>query len=191
MLAGSFQGDINYLFRAVADQLEEDEENHSAYRNLAVEFLNNNKEYVRKFFAQDKGDNFDDYISRMEKNGTWGGHLELSALSESLNLTIQVYIKDQESITIEGSTKGGARVVRLAYHRAQEHYDSVRRLDGKHEEWPDLVFTKQGLLDRRCTRNRGALTLEQLTKRNKKRKAENDLYVETCDASAGSSCRPS
>ena len=82
--------DGNCLFRAVADQLEDDEENHSAYRKTALEFLKNNKGRVRKFFAQDNGDNLDDYISHMEKDGSWSGHLELSTLCDTLNLTIQI-----------------------------------------------------------------------------------------------------
>ena len=78
----------------------------------------------------------------MEKDGTWGGHLGLSALSDTLNLTIQIYIKDQGCITIEGTQKRGARLIRLAFHKVQEHYDSIKILDGKNEEWSDLVYTK-------------------------------------------------
>jgi len=160
--------DGNCLFRAVADQLEDDEENHNLYRSVATDFLKKNKEKMKKFIAQENGENIDEYIAHMEKDGSWGGHLELSALSHKLNLTIKIYIKDQECITIEGTQRKGARLIRIAFHKAQEHYDSIKRLDGKSEEWLDLVYTKQGTLDRRCSLNQGVLALEQVIKEGRR-----------------------
>ena len=55
--------DGNCLFRAIADQLEDDEESHNLYQNIAVEFLKQNKERVRKFIIQENGENLEDYIS--------------------------------------------------------------------------------------------------------------------------------
>jgi len=138
-----------------------------------------------KFIAQENGESLENYIALMEKSGTWGGHLELSALCDSLYLRIQVYIKDQESIIIEGNQGRGARLVRLAFHKAQEHYDSIKRLDGKDEEWPDLKYTKQGLLDRRCNLNRGILAFEQLVKGSRKRKADWNILEDTGGNYAG------
>lgn len=77
-----------------------------------------------------------------------GSQLEIQALSEALNLKVHIHSKGRDPITIGPCSLNNFREVHLAFHPLQEHYDSVRSL----AELPNscsLVFTKNGLLDKR------------------------------------------
>lgn len=169
--------DGNCLFRSLADQLDNNEELHERYRKISVKFLRENEDYIKNFVCVETADSFQEYTERMETLGTWGGHPELYALSEALNLLIILYVKDQECICIGNPNRIGVRVVRLAFHVKQKHYDSVR-IDGKEQAWSELSFTKNGAIDKRCKINREILHECNLMKLKKKRKAEKVLlYV--------------
>ncbi len=47
------QADGNCLFRAVADQLEGNQEKHEKYRSLAVNYIQNNSEIFQPFIVED------------------------------------------------------------------------------------------------------------------------------------------
>ena len=64
-------GDGNCLFRAIADQIEGDEEKHEAFRADCVEYIENNKEHY-KMFLDDDTEDIDEYLNNMRTNTTWG-----------------------------------------------------------------------------------------------------------------------
>ena len=177
--------DGNCLFRALSHQLLNDQDHHQKLRNIAVDFIQQNEKIVKDFLLPEVGDNLHSYISNMIKDGSWGGHLELYALSEALNLTISIHLAGNETITIEGPHCQEPRRVHLVFHKAMQHYDSLRRIDGTIESWPKLILTNKGTLDRRCKQNRGALLMQDAGKSSRKRKAEKPLLSEISESDNG------
>jgi len=132
-------GDGNCQFRSIADQLDGDENGHAQYREMAVDYITKNKEYFAMFLPDDE--NIDEYIKDMSESGTWGGHFELVALSNVLNVKFCLYLKDEDCYMVKSSEKDlkGVKVVHLAYH-VDQHYSSVRKIgdeaQGPAEEVP-------------------------------------------------------
>ena len=88
--------DGNCLFRAVAHQVIGDQEQHAAFRAEAVKYMRNNKEqFFDNFIVGDKAR--DDYCNEMEKDGTWGDHIALSAMARLLRLNVRVHRADSGS----------------------------------------------------------------------------------------------
>lgn len=127
------EGDGNCLFRSVADFVDGDEKEHDQYRRMAVDYITKNKEYFAMFLLDDE--NIDEYIKDMDEDGTWGGHFELVALSNLLNVKFCLHIKDHEPVIVKSSEKDlrGNKVVHLAYH-VDEHYSSVRKIGDEAKE---------------------------------------------------------
>jgi OTU domain-containing protein 3 len=128
------EGDGNCLFRSIADFVEGDENNHAKYREMAVEYITEHKDYFALFLLDDE--NIDEYIKDMEESGTWGGHFELVALSSLLNAKFCLHVKDKDPVIVKSSERDlkGVRMIHLAYH-VDEHYSSVRRI-GDDEKAP-------------------------------------------------------
>ena len=57
------EGDGNCLFRAIADQIERNQEMHLMYRRLIIEYITTNKEHFIPYMEDDEP--FDDYVARM------------------------------------------------------------------------------------------------------------------------------
>ncbi|OMJ95161.1 hypothetical protein SteCoe_1535 [Stentor coeruleus] len=114
-------GDGNCLFRAISDQITGNENSHSEYRVLAIEFMRENSEDFSPFVEDDEP--FDDYIKRMSKLGTWGGNMELQALSLVLNVNIKIHRLGEPIWEITNFDR--ERSIHLSYHDG-DHYNSVR-----------------------------------------------------------------
>jgi len=71
--------DGNCLFRSIADQLEGHEKLHRKYRQEAIDHINANRDDFAPFIEDDE--TIDQYLSDMQKDGNWGGQIELTALS--------------------------------------------------------------------------------------------------------------
>jgi len=126
------EGDGNCLFRAISDQMIGDESMHEQYRLMAVDYIKSRKEYFAMFLQE--GENIDDHITAMSKDGVWGGDFELVALSEVLGVKFCIHTKDQTPFIVKSSEKKKfSRVVHLAYH-VGEHYSSVRMLGDDKKE---------------------------------------------------------
>jgi len=140
------EGDGNCQFRSIADQLDGDENCHTKYREMAVEYITKNKEYFALFLPDDE--DIDEYIKDMSESGTWGGHFELVALSCVLNVKFCLYMKDSDPVIIKSSEKDlkGVRIVHLAYH-VDEHYSSIRKIGDDTQEPADEVPLPEGLSD--------------------------------------------
>ncbi|URD75185.1 OTU domain-containing protein [Musa troglodytarum] len=67
------------LDRALADQLEGNENDHQKYREMVVNYIFKNREDFEPFIEDDVP--FDKYCQSMEKDGSWAGHMELQAVS--------------------------------------------------------------------------------------------------------------
>ncbi|KAL2906300.1 OTU domain-containing protein 3 [Bienertia sinuspersici] len=71
--------DGNCFFRALADQLEGNEEEHEKYRHMVVQYIVKNRDMFEPFIEDEVP--FDEYCESMEKDGTWAGNMELQAAS--------------------------------------------------------------------------------------------------------------
>ncbi|OMO56635.1 Ovarian tumor, otubain [Corchorus capsularis] len=115
--------DGNCFFRALADQLEGDEEEHGKYRSMVVQYIVKNREMFEPFIEDDVP--FDEYCQSMEKDGTWAGHMELQAASLVTRRNICIHRNMSPRWYIKNFDDRGARMVHLSYHDG-EHYNSVR-----------------------------------------------------------------
>ena len=121
-------GDGNCLFRCFSDQLIDDQNEHTLYRNLAVEYIKTYPEIFEEFMSDNnKSLHVNSYVNKMSKSGVFGDHIEIQTLSFSLGLRIIVYELQQKPLIIEGNNMSieNTQVIRLAYNRTNLHYDSV------------------------------------------------------------------
>uniref|UniRef100_A0A7N0ZZU6 OTU domain-containing protein n=1 Tax=Kalanchoe fedtschenkoi TaxID=63787 RepID=A0A7N0ZZU6_KALFE len=115
--------DGNCFFRALADQLEGDEEEHQKYRDMVVKYIEKNREMFEPFIEDEVP--FDNYCCLMEKDGTWAGHMELQASSLVTHRNICIHRSMSPRWYIRNFNDSEAHMVHLSYHDG-EHYNSVR-----------------------------------------------------------------
>lgn len=98
-------------------------------------FVIENADDFLPFLTAESGDlftqsDFDKYCCDLEKTTTWGGHLEIKALSHVLNQPIIVMQSNGPVITVGKGCHGDP--VTVVYHRHAfglgEHYNSVELL---------------------------------------------------------------
>ncbi|CDW88215.1 UNKNOWN [Stylonychia lemnae] len=118
--------DGNCLFRSLADQLEGNEKLHRKYRQEACDFIEQNKEQYAPFIEDDE--TIDQYLEDMNKESTWGGQLELQALSLLYKFNYIVHQVDNPSMAFSSFDWGTVPTLHISYHLG-EHYNSVRLIE--------------------------------------------------------------
>lgn len=118
--------DGNCFFRAVAEQLEGNEEQHSKYRQMVVDYLQEHREDFEPFVEDEVP--FDDYCKTMREGCTWAGHMELQATSLVTRTNICIHQLKTPRWHIRNFDTADTKTVHLSYHDG-EHYNSVRRQD--------------------------------------------------------------
>uniref|UniRef100_A0A1B6DYA9 ubiquitinyl hydrolase 1 n=1 Tax=Clastoptera arizonana TaxID=38151 RepID=A0A1B6DYA9_9HEMI len=109
------------LFRAVADQVYGDQEMHAVVRRHCMDYIAANGDYFSQYVTED----FENYVSRKRLEFTHGNHIEMQAMSEMYNRTIEVFCYGKEPINIfHGVHKTDNEPIRLSYHR-WSHYNSI------------------------------------------------------------------
>ena len=137
--------DGNCFFRAIADHLEGNEEQHAKYREMVVQYIIGHGENFEPFVEDDE--NFHEYCSRMKESGTWAGNMEIQAASMVTRTNICIHIFSSPTVYIRNFDDRNARTLRLSYHNG-EHYNSltlVNDMDGQHSNRVSLV-NNHGLL---------------------------------------------
>ncbi|GLJ32895.1 hypothetical protein SUGI_0662500 [Cryptomeria japonica] len=120
--------DGNCFFRALADQIEGDQEQHSKYRQMVVEYIMNHRSHFEPFFSQEDDFTFEEYCETLAKDGTWADHCELQAASMLTRTNIRVHrLKDQPS-DIYNFHPAEVPTLNLSYHDGN-HYNSLRSID--------------------------------------------------------------
>ncbi len=167
------KSDGNCLFRAVAHKLDMNEDQHPKYRKIAMDFISRRRELLENFF--ETGDqNLEQYIERMSKDGSWGGHLEIYALCEALNLEVWIFTSELNRIIIRGKGDENSRVIKLFLDVKRQHYSSTQEVVSS-ENRDKLIYTKKGKLDRRVKANKIFLKNIETVKNKQKRKATSNL----------------
>lgn len=111
--------------------MDQDEEKYERYRRLAIQHISINKNAFTHFLTN-FGGSVDRYLQKMAQNGTWGGHMELQALSKVLNKCFCIYNDNFETIWIGRGGIGQIQIY-LAYDRKRFHYSSLTRIPEKKE----------------------------------------------------------
>ncbi|XP_014675094.1 PREDICTED: LOW QUALITY PROTEIN: OTU domain-containing protein 5-like [Priapulus caudatus] len=117
------QEDGACLFRAIADQVYGDEEMNSVVRQQCMDYMSQNREFFSQYITED----FDSYIVRKRLDHCHGNHVEMQALSEMYNRTVEVY-QCRNGINpiklFQSNHRTDSDVIRLSYHKNM-HYNSV------------------------------------------------------------------
>jgi len=108
------------LFRATSDQLFYSQSLHNKLRQDCVDFMIQHRENYEPFTAI-SGLPFDDYCVEMRKVNTWGGQVELQALSMSFGVNFVIYSTQTIEPTLVDN--GFSRTIQLCYYG--NHYDGV------------------------------------------------------------------
>ncbi len=123
------KGDGNCLFRSVAEQIEEDQNNFEKYRKITTDYMEEHKEEFQPFIEDDQ--TIDDYIKSMKEDKEWGGNLEIYALSMALHANFYVYIHNHPMYVVKNFDDPKKNIM-LTYHDGK-HYNSLRKLEEKKE----------------------------------------------------------
>lgn len=140
--------DGHCLYRAVEDQLALNPDSapqHSFMdlRSLAAAYMRAHPDDFMPFMVGENSDGagnsveerLESYCADVEATASWGGQLELGALSHSLRKHIVVYsanlpdVEMGKEYSVEGTSSADCGTLRLSYHRHAfglgEHYNSV------------------------------------------------------------------
>ncbi|CAF0731510.1 unnamed protein product [Brachionus calyciflorus] len=128
--------DGNCMYYAVSDQIDKlltEKKNFQNLRDLTCDYMLRNPDEFQPYLTSDDGDFLDsekyvEYCEKIKNTSVWGGQLELKALSELLDLTIQVIQSEGPEIII-GEDKKSVKPLIITYHRhmlgSGEHYNST------------------------------------------------------------------
>ncbi|XP_024870516.1 OTU domain-containing protein 5-B isoform X2 [Temnothorax curvispinosus] len=109
------------LFRAVADQVYGDQEMHGIVRKHCMDYIASNQEFFSHFVAED----FSTYVDRKRQEYVHGNHIEMQAMSEMYNRSIQLYCYSTEPVNIfHTMVESDNEPIRLSYQRGS-HYNSI------------------------------------------------------------------
>jgi len=160
-------GDGNCLFRAIADQLDGNPDNHPKYRKRICEYIEINRLDFEPFIEDDEP--FDEYMTRMKRNATWGGQMEIQAcsLAYSCNITIHQLNKPRWDMATFPASQ--VKTIHLSYHQG-EHYSSVRKIGDENVKYAipkeiKLVDTSKSALwpQREEKKASSHITFEEIT----------------------------
>ncbi|GAQ80112.1 hypothetical protein KFL_000460230 [Klebsormidium nitens] len=121
-------GDGNCMFRAAADQLFDDDDRHMEVRQLTVDYMLKHEEEFVSFLAPATRPAYKKYCALMRKDGRWGGHIELAALSKAYKVSIILHrLGEKPKLLIQN--EGDTKEIQLAFHQnINEHYNSVVKI---------------------------------------------------------------
>ncbi|XP_041763218.1 OTU domain-containing protein 5-B isoform X1 [Anopheles merus] len=110
------------LFRAISLQIYGDQEMHEAIRQQTMDYIYQNREYFAQFVTEDIAD----YVERKRANHVHGNHIEIQAMSEMYNRSVELYCYQTEPTNIFNSDQinNGNEPFRLSYQRSS-HYNAI------------------------------------------------------------------
>ena len=122
-------GDGNCFFRALAKQVDGDEQLHGRARQETIRYMREHREEFDQFVH---GVDFDSYVDRMSREGTYvEGEIELRAAAKTFNVRIRVYGRsanhDRTFEPLECNLE--TRDVYMAHDQAAQHYVVLEQMD--------------------------------------------------------------
>lgn len=130
LLISKVDADGSCLFSSFA--LHFPSESSQGLREEAVSYMRSHADEFSPFVDTDAYPNgFEDYCSRMLRNTTWGGQLEIQALSQARQVNVYVFqTGDKATIKMINFDEGISQCVTVSYHDG-EHYNSVLPLNSE------------------------------------------------------------
>ncbi|KXJ68886.1 hypothetical protein RP20_CCG001245 [Aedes albopictus] len=110
------------LFRAISMQIFGDQDMHEMIRQQTMDYIYQNREYFAQFVTED----INNYVTRKRANHVHGNHIEIQAMSEMYNRSVELYCYQLEPINIFNSEQlnNGNEPLRLSYQRCS-HYNAI------------------------------------------------------------------
>jgi len=118
--------DGNCLFRAVADQVYGDQSVHEIIREKCCDYLESESEYFKQY-VDTESIAYDRYLKFMRRPSTWGGNVEIQAISEIYDRPVEIYAYDtipRNTFSNENRNRTAKPPLRLSYH-FNSHYNSI------------------------------------------------------------------
>lgn len=146
--------DGNCLFRAVADQLEGNEEEHPKYRKMVVDYIEAHREEYEPFLEDEVP--FDNYCKNMRETSTWAGHMELQVISLVTHTNICIHRLLSPRWHIQNFKSTEARCIHLSYHNG-EHYNSIRKKEDDGQGPAKYILLETPVIEKKTNgKDRGA-----------------------------------
>jgi len=93
-------------------------------RQVCMDYIETERDFYKNFIIGG-GVRFDEYLARKRQDSVWGDDLEIQALSEIYNRSIEIYAYSSEPMrTFHEVNTNNQNPIRLSYHGAS-HYNSV------------------------------------------------------------------
>ncbi|CAG8520311.1 2137_t:CDS:10 [Ambispora leptoticha] len=131
--------DGHCLYNAIADQLQFRYDISTNYKNLRKDAANYMREHFEDFLpflTTESGDpysmeQFQKYCDELENTATWGGQLEINALSKKYKRPVHIVQMGSPILKISDDEFPGQQPIILSYHRHMyglgAHYNSLRK----------------------------------------------------------------
>ncbi|CDJ40290.1 OTU-like cysteine protease domain-containing protein, putative [Eimeria tenella] len=128
--------DGNCLFRAAADQLYGQQAQHRAVRAAAVSYMSSHESSFSGFIDTEE-EPFNRYLKRMATDGTWGGQLELQAISLAYKVNLLIYVAPEDGWGEGGGAhrSGKAKTGASAAARRERGAADAAQDDGGAPKW--------------------------------------------------------
>lgn len=120
--------DGNCLFRSFSDQIYGTPEYHLLLRDRCSKYIASERNYFEQFIAEP----FEEFLSRIQREGEWGDDVEIEALSEIFDCRVEIYASHNNSFMRTFHETCGAKwlhPVRLQYE-GRAHYNSLSPASG-------------------------------------------------------------
>jgi len=120
--------DGNCLFRSFSDQLYGTPEHHALVRDRCCKYIAIERNYFEQFVAEP----FNEFLTRIQREGEWGDDVEIEALSEIYDCRVEIYASytHQRMRTFhEACDAKWPHPIRLQYE-GHAHYNSLAPRSG-------------------------------------------------------------
>ena len=120
-------GDGNCFFRALAKQVNGDEQLHGRARQETIRYMREHREEFEHLV-----EDFDSYVDRMSREGTFiEGELEIRAAANAFNVRIEVYGRSgaHDKTFSPLISNDETRPVYMAHYQAAQHYVVLEQMD--------------------------------------------------------------
>jgi hypothetical protein len=121
------KGDGNCQFRAISDQLYNDQSHHASVRATTIAQMRNNRDRYAAFVEAPENGGFDAYLRDMSRDSAWGDHVTLQAAADAFGVPMCVITSYKDNFVIEiqpDRVKRNDRALWISFW-SEVHYNSL------------------------------------------------------------------
>merc|ERR1719428_2483306 len=112
------------MFRSLAHQWFEAQEEHKTVRNVVISQLRRRRSWYEGF-QDPRYEDYDEYLQRMAGNGEWGDNTALQAFADALGCRIQLITSFNEPLTEVIPRERRTETTLYIAFWSEMHYDSI------------------------------------------------------------------